>query len=138
MNAQTKIYDKMNQIRYRKIGRKYVQDNDVWAYDGLREGWWLVKVAPGSTSIRQQVYPNRAEIDAAAKDKVDELVDIIRKASEAKPAKIPVSPEALADWQAFIAKHGNEFSTLQFPSIQENAEKIIEALIEKNNYEKTI
>jgi len=131
MNAQTKIYDKMNQIRYRKVGRKYVQDNDVWAYDGLREGWWLVKVTPGSTSIRQQVYPNRAEIDAAAKDKVDELVDIIRKASEAKPAKIPVSPEALADWQAFIAKHGNEFSTLQFPSIQENAEKIIEALIEK-------
>ena len=131
MNAQTKIYDKMNQIRYRKIGRKYVQDNDVWAYDGLREGWWLVKVAPGSTSIRQQVYPNRAEIDAAAKDKEDELVDIIRKASEAKPAKIPVSPEALADWQAFIAKHGNEFSTLQFPSIQENAEKIIEALLEK-------
>ena len=131
MNAQTKIYDKMNQIRYRKVGRKYVQDNDPCAYDGLREGWWLVKVAPGSTSIRQQVYPNRAEIDAAAKDKVDELVDIIRKASEAKPAKIPVSPEALADWQAFIAKHGNEFSTLQFPSIQENAEKIIEALIEK-------
>jgi hypothetical protein len=131
MNAQTKIYDKMNQIRYRKVGRKYVQDNDLWAYDGLREGWWLVKVTPGSTSIRQQVYPNRAEIDAAAKDKVDELVDIIRKASEAKPAKIPVSPEALADWQAFIAKHGNEFSTLQFPSIQENAEKIIEALIEK-------
>jgi hypothetical protein len=129
MNAATRIYEKMNQIRYKKVGRKYVQDNDPWAYDGLREGWWLVKVAPGSTSIRQQVYPNKAELDAAAKDKEDELVKIIREASEAKPAKIPISAEALADWQAFIAKHGDEFTSLQFPSFQENAEKIVEALL---------
>jgi len=129
MNASMKIYDKMNQIRYKKVGRKYVQDNDPWAYDGLREGWWLVKVAPGSTSIRQQVYPSKAEISAAAKDKEDELLQIIREASEAKPAKIPISPEALADWQAFISKHGDEFSSLQFPSMQENAEKIVEALL---------
>ena len=86
-------------------------------------------MAPGSTSIRQQVYPSKAEISAAARDKADELLQIIREASEAKPAKIPISPEALADWQAFIAKHGNEFSSLQFPSMQENAEKIIEALL---------
>jgi hypothetical protein len=46
MNAQTRIYEKMNQIRYKKVGRKYVQDNDPFALDGLREGWWLVKVAP--------------------------------------------------------------------------------------------
>lgn len=124
-----KIYDKMNQIRYKKVGRKYVQDNDPWAYDGLREGWWLVKVAPGSTSIRQQVYPSKAEISAAAKDKEDELLQIIREASEAKPTKIPISPEAIADWQAFIAKHGDEFNSLQFPSMQENAERIIEALL---------
>jgi len=129
MNAATRIYEKMNQIRYKKVGRKYVQDNDPWAYDGLREGWWLVKVAPGSTSIRQQVYPNKAELDAAAKDKEDELVKIIREASEAKPAKIPISAEALADWQTFIAKHGDEFTSLQFPSFQENAERIIEALL---------
>ena len=119
----------MNQIRYKKVGRKYVQDNDPWAYEGLREGWWLVKVAPGSTSIRQQVYPYKAEITAAARDKEEELIDIIRKASEARPSKRPITPEALADWQAFIAKHGEEFNTLEYPSIQENAEKIIEALL---------
>jgi hypothetical protein len=129
MNAETRIYDKMNQIRYKKVGRKYVQDNDIWAYDGLREGWWLVKVAPGSTSIRQQVYPSRSEISAAAKDKEDELIKIIREASEARPPKRPLTPEALADWQAFIAKHGEQFNTLEYPSIQENAEKIIEALL---------
>lgn len=119
----------MNEIRYKKVGRKYVQDNDPWAYDGLREGWWLVKVAAGSTSIRQQVYPHKAEITAAAREKADQLVDIIRTASEARPSQNPISPEALADWKAFIAKHGKEFSSLEYPSIQENAEKIIEALL---------
>jgi len=129
MNAQTRIYNKTNTIRYKKVGRKYVQDNDPHAYDGLREGWWLVKVAPGSTSIHQQVYPHKAEITAAAREKEDQLIDIIRKASEARPQKNPLTPEALADWQAFIDKHGKEFTTLQYPSIQENAEKIIKALL---------
>jgi hypothetical protein len=131
MNAQQRVYDKMNQIRYKKVGRKYVQDSDPWAYEGLREGWWLVKVAAGSTSIRQRVYPHKAEITAAAKDKEDQLINIIGKASEARPSQNPISPEALADWQAFIAKHGKEFNSLQYPSLQENAEKIIEALLEK-------
>jgi hypothetical protein len=131
MNAQTRIYNKMNTIRYKKVGRKYVQDNDPHAYDGLREGWWLVKVAPGSTSIRQQVYPHKAEITAAAREKEDQLIDIIRKASEARPSQNPISPEALADWQSFVAKHGKEFTTLEYPSIQENAERIIEALLQK-------
>jgi len=129
MNAETRAYEKMNEIRYKKVGRKYIQDNDPWGYDGLREGWWLVKVAPGSTSIRQQVYPYKAEITAAAREKEDQLVDIIRKASEARPSQNPLTPEALADWQAFIHRHGNQFSTLEYPSIQENAEKIIEALL---------
>ena len=129
MNASMRIYDKMNEQLYKKVGRKYVPISDPYALDGLREGWWLVKVSPGSTSIRQQVYPSKAEIAAAAKDKEDELLQIIREASEAKPAKIPISPEALADWQEFIHRHGNEFSSLQFPSMQENAERIIEALL---------
>ena len=131
MNAQNRVYNKMNEIRYKKVDRKYVQDNDPCAYDGLREGWWLVKVAPGSTSIRQQVFPHKAEICAAARDKEDQLVNIIRKASEARPPKRPLTPEALADWQSFIAKHGEQFTTLEYPSIQENAEKIIDALLEK-------
>lgn len=131
MNAQQRIYNRMNEVFYKKVGRKYVQINDPYALDGLREGWWLVKVAAGSTSIRQAVYPHKAEIQAAAKDKEDKLVEIIRKASEARPQSNPLTPEALADWQAFIAKHGQQFSLLEYPSIQENAEKIIEALLQK-------
>lgn len=119
----------MDEQLYKKHGRKYVPVNDPYALDGLREGWWLVKVAPSSTSIRQQVYPYKAEITAAARDKEDQLVDIIREASEARPSKNPITPEALADWKEFITKHGKEFNSLEYPSIQQNAEKIIEALL---------
>jgi hypothetical protein len=131
MNAYNRILDKQNAQLYKKVGRKYIPENDIYALDGLREGFWLVKVAPGSTSIRQAVYPHKAEIQAAAKDKEDQLVEIIRKASEARPQSNPLTPEALADWQAFIAKHGQQFSLLEYPSIQENAERIIEALLQK-------
>jgi len=130
MRAYNKILDKQDNQLYKKVGRKYIPVNDIWAYEGLREGYWLVKVAPGSTSIRQQVYPWKAEITAAAREKEDQLVDIIRTASEARPSQNPITPEALADWKAFIKKHGKEFNSLEYPSIQENAERIIKALIE--------
>jgi len=132
MKATDRIANKEEQILYKKVGKKYVKANDPWAYDGLREGWWLVKVSEHCTSIRSIVYPNKAEIIAAAKDKEDELLKIIREASEAKPKEgVPMSDEARKDWQWFIDKHGKEFSTIYFPSFQENAEKIVKALLEK-------
>jgi hypothetical protein len=119
-------------ILYKKVGKKYVQASDPWAYTGLREGWWLVKVSGGCTSVRSTVYPAKAEILSAAKDKEDQLVDIIRKASEAKPKEgVPISEEARKDWEWFMSKHGKEFNTIYYPSFQENAEKIVDALLKK-------
>jgi hypothetical protein len=131
MNAETKIYNKMNDQLYKKVGNKYVPINDPYAYEGLHEGWWLLKVKPGSTSIRQLVRPATAEFQAAIRDKEEQLVDIIRKASEARPSvAVSMSEQAMADWDWFISRNGNEFNTLHYPSIQENAEKIIEALLD--------
>ena len=132
MKAIDRAYTKQNNTLFQKKGNKYIPVNDVWAYDGLREGWWLVKVQPGSTTIRSAVYPAKAELLAAARDKEEELIKIIREASEAKPKEgVPMSEQALKDWQWFIDKHGKEFSTIRFPSFQENAEKIVEALLTK-------
>jgi hypothetical protein len=130
MNAYSDIQDKTDEIIYKKRGNQYLPINDPWAYNGLTAGWWLVKVhAKGGTSMRSTIYPKRAEIAAAARDKCDELVQIIREASEARPSKVQISSEALADWNIFIAKHGQEFSQLQYPSFHENAEKIIQVLM---------
>jgi hypothetical protein len=132
MKAIDRAYTKQNNTLFQKKGNKYVPVNDPWAYDGLREGWWLVKVQSGSTTIRSAVYPAQAELLAAARDKEDELIKIIREASEAKPKEgVPMSEQALKDWQWFVNKHGKEFSTIHFPSFQENAEKIVKALLTK-------
>ena len=125
---------KEDQRIYRKVGKKFVPVNDPYAYDGLREGFWLIKIEKGSTSIRQQIYPEKAAITAAARNMEDKLIDIIRKASEARPAKIALTPEEKKDWDKFIAKHGDSFSTLCYPSIQENAEKIVAALVDNQGY----
>ena len=132
MKAIDRAYAKQNNTLFQKKGNKYVPVNDPWAYDGLREGWWLVKVQSGSTTIRSAVYPAQAELLAAAKDKEDDLIKIIREASEAKPKEgIPMSEQLRNDWKALVAKHGEELSTIYYPSFQENAEKIIEALLKK-------
>ena len=133
MNAETRIYEKMNNQLYKKVGRKYVEANDPYALDGLEAGWWLVKVQPGCTSIRQCLRPAKAELQAAIQDKSDVLVDIIRKASEARPPSLPLSEQAKADWEWFISRNGAEFNTLYYPSIQENAEQIVNALIDKES-----
>jgi hypothetical protein len=131
MNAETRVYEKMNNTLYKRVGRKYIQVNDPYAYEGLREGWWLVKVASGCTTIRQQVFPNKSEITAAARDKEDQLIDIICKASEARLFNKPISEQAKKDWEWFISRNGSEFNTLEYPSIQENAQMIIEKILEK-------
>ena len=121
-----------DQRLYRKVGKKFVPVNDPYAYDGLREGFWLIKIDKGSTSIRQQIYPEKSAITAAARACEEKLVDIIRKASEARPAKTTLTPEEKKDWDKFIVKHGDSFNNLRYPSIQENAEKIVSALTGKD------
>jgi hypothetical protein len=120
---------KEDQRLYRKVGKKFVPVNDPYAYDGLRNGFWLIQIKDGSTSIRQEIYPDKAAIHAAARLMEDKLVDIIRKAGEARPNKTMLTAEEKKDWDSFIKKHGESFNTLCYPSIQENAEKIVKALI---------
>jgi hypothetical protein len=132
-DVNTSVAIKEGQKLYRKIGKKFVQVNDPYALDGLRDGFWLIKVEKGCTSIRQQIYPNRAPIHAAAREVEDQLLHIIRTACEARPCKTPLAPEEKKDWDKFIKKHGESFNTLHYPSFAENAEKIINVLIGKGD-----
>ncbi len=132
MNAATRIYEKQNQVLYKRVGKKYVPVNDPFAYDGLREGWWLIHIRSGCTSIRSQVYPNRAEIDAAIREKSEKLSKVILECCEARPKEgVRLSDEARKDWEEMIRKHGKEFNMLYYPSANDCVEKIIEALLKK-------
>ena len=129
MNAFERVVDSESQILYKKVEENFVQCNDPWALSGLRDGWHLVKVSPGVTTIRACVNPAKTEFQARAYDMEEKLIDIIRDASTAKPRNgQAISNEALKDWDAFISKHGDEFNSLSYPSFAENAEKIIKVL----------
>jgi hypothetical protein len=132
MNAQQRIAQVESDILYRKVGKRYIPINDPNAYHGLDEGYWLVKVAPGCTSIRQCVYPDRAEIQAAMHNKADCIMDIIRKAGEARPQKIKLTKSEREDWKTFIAKLGKSFNMLAYPSLHDVAEQIVEELLKKD------
>jgi len=124
---------KEDQRLYRKVGKKFIPDNDPYAYEGLRNGFWLIHVKDGSTAIRQEIYPDKAHISAAARLMEDNLVEIIRKAGEARPSKTLLTEEQKKDWDKFIKKHGDAFNALHYPSMQENAEKIVAALLQTRN-----
>jgi len=125
---------KEGQRIYRKVGKKFVPANDPYAYEGLRDGFWLIHIKEGCTSIRQQIYPDKAPLTAAARLVEDKIIDIIRKVSEARPAKTALTHAQKKDWDKFIKKHGESFSTLSYPSVQENAEKILMAIVDEQGY----
>jgi hypothetical protein len=134
MNAAERVNLKESQILYKKIGRKYVQVNDPCAYDGLKDGWWLIHKEESSTSIRAQVFPNNAELDAAMRGREQQICDIVLECTkpELEPKnKKEISEECQNDWQNFLAKHGSEFSYIQYPSPRDFAAKVMEAIIKK-------
>lgn len=131
MKALDRIAYKEESTLYRKKGRKYVPVSDPYAYEGLGKGWWLVQVREGCTSIRAAVYPHRAEVEAAIKEKADKIEEILFEATQARPKNRPVSPELRKDWEALIEKHGKEMSVFEYDSIAGISEKIITKLTEK-------
>ena len=131
MKAIDRIDYKEKNILYRKQGRKYVQVNDPFAYEGLGEGWHLVHVRPGCTSIRSTVYPAHAEIDTAIREKAEKVEQIILKATQARPKTREMSSELRKDWEALIAKHGKDLSMFEYQSISDMSEEIIRELTSK-------
>lgn len=123
-SREVRAIDESHHQLYRKVKGRLVPANDPWAYSGLRDGHWHVIVRPGSTSIRQVVWPDRMELEAALHDLEDQLVDLIRKASEARPKSVKLSPAEKRAWDNLITVGGDAFSHLNYQSIAGIAEEI--------------
>jgi hypothetical protein len=122
-----------SQIRYRQSNTlykrdskgKYIPVNDPWAYDGLRDGHWHVIVRPGSTSIRQAVYPDYPELEAAIRDLEDYLVSLVSEACKLEPRNgVEMSPQTAAAWEHLVKVGGEEMRSLSAGSITDIAQKI--------------
>jgi hypothetical protein len=130
MNAHNTILQKTSRERYKKVGKKYVLCNDIDAYEGLEEGWWLVWVRDSSKTIKRMVRPQESEIEATIKQNADKILKILIEASAPKQS-VELNAEAKKDWEELVAKHGKAFGYVLFPSINDVAENIIAKLINK-------
>jgi hypothetical protein len=123
----------MKKIFYEKVGRRYrpVLENDNEFYDALPKGNHLIMVYPGGRSTRYNVEPALAPMIAAGRVAEDRMCDAIRKASEMRPARTPITPGQQRAWKKLAKEFGDDLATLNTASNRDIAEAGIRALQEE-------
>jgi len=120
----------MKKVYYEKRGRRYhpvaEYDNDL--LDSFPRGNHLVCVYPGGSSRRFNVEPNYAAMIAAGRVAEDALSEAIRKASELRPQKNPITPGQKKAWEKLAKEFGDELATLQSNSARDIAEAGVKAM----------
>jgi hypothetical protein len=121
----------MKKIYYEKIGRRYVPvaeyDNDL--LDSFTKGTHLVMSYPGGTSRRFNIDPNYAAMIAAGRVAEDAICDALRKASEMKPQRTPITPGQKKAWEKLAKEFGDELCPLTYGSIRDHAEAAVKAMM---------
>jgi hypothetical protein len=123
--------ENMKKVYYEKIGRRYVPvaeyDNDL--LDSFPRGAHLVLCYPGGTSRRFNVEPNHAALIAAGRVAEDAICDALRKSSEMKPQRTPITPRQKKAWENLAKELGDELCPLTYGSTRDHAEAAVNAMI---------
>jgi hypothetical protein len=119
----------MKKIYYEKRGRRYVpvaeDDNDF--RDSFTKGKHLVMSYPGGTSRRFNIDPAYAPMIAAGRVAEDSICDALRKASEMKPQRTPITLGQQKAWKKLAKEFGDELCPLVHASARDVAEAGIKA-----------
>ena len=121
----------MKKVYYEKIGRRYVPvaeyDNDL--LDSFPKGAHLVLCYPGGSSRRFNVEPNHAAMIAAGRVAEDAICEAMRKASEMRPQRTPLTPGQIKAWNKLAKEFGDGLATLTMGSAQDHAAAGVNAMI---------
>jgi len=100
----------MKKIFYEKRGRRYVPvaEYDSDYLDSFPKGNHLVMCYPGGQSRRFNIEPNYAAMIAAGRVAEDAISEVIRKATDIRPSKSPITPEQLKAWKNLAKAFGEE------------------------------
>jgi len=123
----------MKKIYYEKRGRRYVPvaeyDNDF--LDSFPKGNHLVMSYPGGTSRRFNIDPNYAAMIAAGRVAEDAICDALRKASEMKPQRTPITLGQKKAWEKLAKEFGDELCPLTYGSARDHAEATVKAMMQE-------
>jgi hypothetical protein len=123
----------MKKIYYEKRGRRYVPvaeyDNDL--LDSFTKGNHLVMSYPGGTSRRFNIEPAYAPMIAAGRVAEDAICDALRKASEMKPQRTPITPRQKKAWEKLAKEFGDELCPLTYGSTRDHAEAAVKAMMQE-------
>ena len=119
----------MKKIFYEKKGRRYVPvaeyNNDF--LDSFTKGTHLVMSYPGGTSRRFNIDPNYAAMIAAGRVAEDAICDALRKASEMKPQRTPITEGQRKAWKKLAKEFGDELATLSLGCARDIADAGVKA-----------
>ena len=120
----------MKKIFYEKVGRRYVpvHEYDQTLMDGFSKGTHIVMCYPGGQSRRYNIDPNYAAMIAAGRVAEDAISEAIRKASELRPQRSPITPGQKKAWEKLAREFGTDLATLQIDSARDIAEAGLKAL----------
>jgi len=120
---------------YKKVGRRYVavQEYDHELSHALPKGDHLISVYPGGQSCRYNVDPNYAAMIAAGRVAEDQIADAIRRASDIRPHRQPITEEQRRAWDELCRVFGNERYHIEIPSARECAQAGVKAMMEEAN-----
>jgi hypothetical protein len=117
-------------VYYEKIGRRYYPvaeyDNDL--LDSFPKGNHLVMCYPGGSSRRFNVEPNYASMIAAGRVAEEAICDALRKASEMKPQRTPITPGQKKAWEKLAKEFGDDLCPLTYGSTRDHAEAGVRAM----------
>ena len=118
---------------YKKVGRRYepVAEYSNEVVDSFPKGTHLVMCYPGGQSRRFNIDPNYAAMIAAGRVAEDAICEAMRKQSELRPHRTPLTPGQKAAWENLAREFGEDLCTLHGSSVWDCAEAGVKAMQEE-------
>ena len=125
----------MKKIYYEKRGRRYVpvSEYDSDYLDSFGKGTHIVMCYPGGQSRRYNIDPDYAAMIAAGRVAEDAICDSLRKSSEMRPQRTPITPGQKKAWEKLAKEFGDELCPLTYGSTRDHAEAAVKAMMEEAN-----
>ena len=117
-------------LYYEKRGRRYypVMENDFEFQAAMPQGNHLIMCYPGGRSTRYNIEPALAPMIAAGRVAEDRISEAVRKASEMRPARTPITPGQQRAWKKLAKEFGDDLATLNGASASAIAEAGLKAM----------